>query len=40
MSAPRLFLSLALWLQAIPLCVGLCYALARAIIRNRNRNND
>ena len=35
MSAPRLFLSLALWLQAIPLCAGLCYAAVRAHIRNR-----
>lgn len=33
----RLFLSLFLWLDIVPFCVGLCYAAARAIIRNRNK---
>ena len=33
----RLALSMFVLIQGIPVCVGLCYALARAIIRNRNK---
>ena len=33
----RIALSMLFLIQGIPVCVGLCYALARAIIRNRNK---
>lgn len=33
----RLALSMFALIQGIPVCVGLCYALARAIIRNKNK---